>query len=134
MNILGSYEITYANGFKQIKNLISHDSYINIIKPTEWQIYELEKKNRWKPTPESKQLKKDLIAMFSATYFTDKSPLYEAYLTGYIDIGIAYKINLQPCKVVKIKQSNLTVIKNPSSVLLEFLNTLKEIQENHKIV
>ena len=132
MNILGTYEITYANGFKQIKHLISHDSYVNIIKPTEWQIYELERANRWKPTIESKQLKRDLITMFSATYFTDRSPLYEAYLTGYIDIGVAHKVNLQPCKVIEVKRSKTTVITNPSSVFLEFLNTLKIDKENKK--
>lgn len=55
INILGTYRIMYHNGIVQVKNLISHDDYLNFIK--------------------TNKVKMD-------NYFTDKSPLYDAIKDG----------------------------------------------------
>lgn len=99
MNILGRYKITYANGFVQYKNLISHEEYLSVIKTSESKIYDLEKANKWKPPVQSNQLRK-LVKSYGS-YFTDKSPLYDAYLTGYIELSIGKGFK-QPCKVETI--------------------------------
>lgn len=82
--ILGTYEITYANGISQYKNLISHDDYLNIIVPTEELIVELERKNKFRETKDSKELKKNLKDLFGGLWFTDKSPLFYAMLTNIL--------------------------------------------------
>ena len=84
--ILGVYQITYENGISQTKNLISHDDYLNIIIPTQDFIYELERKNKFKETKESKQLKNGLKNSFGSLWFTDQSPLYYAMLTNILTL------------------------------------------------
>lgn len=76
------YRIAYKNGVTQVKNLISHSDFIEIYKKTEDKIYELEKENKFKETNTTKKLKKDLKEMFGSEWSTDKSPLYDAFLTG----------------------------------------------------
>lgn len=83
MKILGKYQIIYWNGIKQVKNLIDHEDYINHIKPIYFKIDELEiiKKNK-----EAKLLKKELKDTYGESWFTDKSPLFEAISTSYLNL------------------------------------------------
>ena len=76
--ILGTYRITYDNGAVQVKNLISHEDYINIYKTTQDRIYDLEKENKFKETNTTRNLKKDMKEMFGSEFFTDDSPLFKA--------------------------------------------------------
>lgn len=109
--VIGVYKIIFDNGAKQIKNLISHDDYLNIYKKYQDEIYELEKKNKFKETSTTKQLKKDLIDFFGIEWFTDKSPYFDAINTGNIKVD-GYKQMFGPklidypiyynCKVEKI--------------------------------
>ena len=86
--ILGVYKITYGNGngIAQQKNLISHEDYLDIIIPQEKLIYELEKENNYRETKESKQIKNELKDLFGGLWFTDKSPLYYASVTGILSL------------------------------------------------
>ena len=36
--VKGLYQITYSNGLNQLKSLISHDDYMNVIRPLEIEI------------------------------------------------------------------------------------------------
>jgi len=83
--ILGIYRFTYKNGVSQIKNMISHDDYINIYKIYQDKIYDLERENKFKETNTTKQLKKDLKEFFGSEWFTDKSPLFNAIKTGNLE-------------------------------------------------
>jgi hypothetical protein len=83
--IIKTYRITYENDISQTKNLIKHSDFLNVIKPTEKLIYELERKNKFKPTAETKQLGKDLKNRFSDNWFTDGSPLFNAISSGVLE-------------------------------------------------
>lgn len=87
--IIDIYEISYQNGITQRKNLISHDDYLEIIIPTNDVISELERRNKFRETKESAQLKRDLKDMFGSEWFTDKSPLYKAIQTGILSLPSA---------------------------------------------
>ena len=111
--ILGVYRITFDNGVSQIKNLISHDDFLNVYKVTQDKIYDLEKENKFKPTNITKKLKSDLIEYFGAEWFTDKSPIFKAIKKGHIAVdGYGKAWGLGPelgvttmyykCKVEKI--------------------------------
>ena len=111
--ILGVYRITFENGVSQIKNLISHDDFLNIYKVTQDEIYDLEKENKFKPTNTTKQLKLDLIEYFGNEWFTDKSPYFHAIKKGHIAVdgygkswGIGPELSATTiyykCKVEKI--------------------------------
>jgi|ERR1035441_3645162 hypothetical protein len=109
--ILGTYKITYDNGATQIKNLISHDDFINIYKVGQDKIYELEKANKFKETNSTREIKKSLKGFFGDEWFTDKSPIFDAIKTGklkfdgYIKCG-GPKLRISPiyynCKVEQI--------------------------------
>ena len=99
--ILGVYKISYDNGATQIKNMISHDDFVNVYKVAQERIYELEKANKFKETASSKQLKKEMKYFFGPEWFTDKSPLFDAYKTGkmYLSPWQGGEIN---CKVEQL--------------------------------
>lgn len=94
--IIAKYKITYENGVIQFYNLISHNDFINVIKPTKDKIYDLEKENKFKPTIESNKLKEYLINTFSSNFFTTESPLFKALETGILVLPIGeYKCKLE---------------------------------------
>lgn len=67
--ILGVYQITYPGNVKQVKNLISHDDFINIYKVYQDEIYELEKANKFKESNTTKRMKKELKEFFGSEFF-----------------------------------------------------------------
>lgn len=101
LRILGTYKITYNNGVSQVKNLIDHDDFINIYKPIQDEIYDLEKQNKFKETKMSKYLKKVTKDLFGNEWFTDKSPLFYAIESGYIEL-LPYQGGVKKCNVVQI--------------------------------
>lgn len=91
--VLGRYRITYECGVIQEKNLISHDVYTDMIKPLQSDIYELElllsKKNVNKKSVKEQiqECKKEISnIVLSNEWFTNKSPLYTAHLTGILSL------------------------------------------------
>lgn len=89
--ILGTYEITWGNGFVQQKNLIRHEDYLNVIAPKraeayrlELEIYSLPKKSSEIRAKENRvrQLRREISQDFGSQFFTDKSPLFDAISTG----------------------------------------------------
>ena len=99
--IQGKYQITYNCGIVQIKYLITHDDYVNIFKVYKEKILEIETKNNFKETKETKSLKNDLRIMFGNDFFTDKSPLFDAYLTGILKLT-KNQGGVRPCKIIKM--------------------------------
>ena len=101
--ILGQYKITYHCGITQIKNLISHQDFVDTIKPKQQAIYDLEclKENKKANEHKIKQIKNELKEMFSDNYFTDKSPLFEAHLTGLLALP-EHCGGTKPCSVVEV--------------------------------
>lgn len=92
-NILGTYQITYQCGTIQQKNLISHDIYIDIIKPLNSEIYEFEillgKKNADKKSineqiQKCKKTISDIVLVDE--WFTTNSPLYYAIKSGILSL------------------------------------------------
>ena len=73
MKTLGKYQIIYDNNVKQIKNLIDHNDYLNIIIPYKDKIYDLQMVKDFK---QASILKKELLEMFGDEYFTTESPLF----------------------------------------------------------
>lgn len=92
--IKGLYQITYSNGLNQVKNLISHDDYLNVIRPLEIEIDFLKSTIKKKSKDKNEMAKKQKLhllkikcnSLFSGYYFTDKSPLYEAIETGILNL------------------------------------------------
>lgn len=80
---LGKYKIIYNNGITQIKDLIGHDDFENIIVPKSNEIHDL---MLVKNESQAKLIKQELYEMFGDDYFTDKSPLYGAFLTGVLSL------------------------------------------------
>lgn len=76
---LGHYKITYESGITQTKHLISHEDYLNIIKPTQLLIYQYSLVDR--DNPIISQLKQTLDKLFTEHWFTDQSPLWRAHST-----------------------------------------------------
>jgi len=77
------YKITYHNGISQVKNLISHDDFLNDIKPTYDLIYELEVEKKMKDVFYHK---KRLTNTYGHEWFTDKSPLFFAIQSGILEL------------------------------------------------
>jgi hypothetical protein len=79
--ILGKYQITYLdhNNITQIKYLISHIDFEDIVKPTQKEIHILLSTGK---KSEANVLKNALNLMFSSEFFTDKSPIFEACNNG----------------------------------------------------
>ena len=105
---LGQYQVTYANGTVQIMDLISHQDFIEIYQKKQDEIYDLNTHpdNRKPKTKEYhakkvSEIKKELKEMFGDSWFTDKSPLYEAYQTGILKLGANQGPN-QNCEVIKV--------------------------------
>lgn len=92
--VQGLYQITYQNGLNQVKSLISHDDYLNVIRPLEIEIdclkSTIKNKSKDKKEMDKKQelhlLKLKRNSYFSGDYFTDKSPFYEAIETGVLEL------------------------------------------------
>jgi hypothetical protein len=91
--ILGTYKITYQRGVIQYKNLISHDIYVDIIKPIISDIYDLEillgkknvnKKSVIEQIQECKKKISDIVLVDE--WFTNKSPLYNVIDTGILSL------------------------------------------------
>lgn len=99
--IKGKYQIIYNCGITQIKYLVSHDDYVNIFKASKERIFDIEIKNNFKETKESKRIKTELKIMFGDNFFTDKSPLYNAYLTGILELS-KNQGGYRPCKIIKL--------------------------------
>lgn len=98
MRIKGVYWITYDNGVTQMKNLIKHTDFRNIIRPKQKRIYELEllKKNRI-----ASILKSELTMYFGEEWFTDQSPLYGAARFGFLRLP-EVQGGTTECKIIKI--------------------------------
>lgn len=88
MKILGAYRITYPKyGMSHVKNLVSHDEYVNSYKPLnarkqelEIALAELNKKRHPDQADELRReigsIKAELYNMFGDEFFTDQSPLW----------------------------------------------------------
>jgi len=100
--IIGVYEITYQNGNCQIKNLISHDDYVNIYKSYQDKIFELEKENKFKESNSSRKLKLELKEFFGTEFFTTMSPLFDAISANVLTL-LPQQGGSQKCNVKKIK-------------------------------
>ena len=87
-------EITYANGVRQIKQVIPHDTFLTVIKPSKERIYLLEgelsnkkskltevERNAYKA--EIASIKERLLP-FASPFCTDQSPIYNAIATGIL--------------------------------------------------
>lgn len=83
---IGMYSIMYQGGVRQVKHLVPHAKYVDVWKPTQDMIYDLERANRWKKTPESKALRAKLVYQFGHEWFTDESPLHGALVTGVMSL------------------------------------------------
>lgn len=95
MKILAKYKITYPDygDMKQVKNLISHEDYINDIKPKykEIAILEVEQSNYSKKNEKYKlidrkisEIKSYIKKKYGDEFFTDKSPIWSAKENGYM--------------------------------------------------
>ena len=101
--VLGRYRITYPKyNVSQVKNLISHEDYVNIYIPMSSSIKELESEasslNRKKHGEKISELlktakskKKELSEMFGSEFFTTSSPIWESRNNG----GIMFLSNYQ---------------------------------------
>lgn len=98
--VLGKYRIKYVkSGIVQYKNLISHKDYVNIVKPFQQVINQLESDKHDKV---AKQLKGVMIKMFGDLWFTDQSPLFKAIKTQSLDL-LPQQGGSHKCIVEKVK-------------------------------
>lgn len=101
---LGLYRIVYPEPTEtiQYKNLIKHEDFLNVIKPTEEKIAELEKDKSNQSLSIISNLKKILLEDFGEQWFTDKSPLFFAIKSGILSLpknqGGDLKILIQKIK------------------------------------
>ena len=112
--IIERYRITYENHTFQEKNLISHEDYLQIIKPKNDAIYNLEISNK-KGINNSKiaKLKSELKDQFGSEWFTDQSPLYEAIKCHTLECGLCnkkYYASLERTKVLNVCESMLNSV------------------------
>ena len=80
-NVIGKYKLTYSSGISNEKDLIRHDDFVNIIKPTTHAIGGLDSK---RDKMLIGQLKGVLNELFGDNWFTDESPLYNGIETGIL--------------------------------------------------
>ena len=80
---LGKYKITYQSGVVQFKDLVSHDTFLNDIKPKQEEIYALESKGK---KDKAKKLKDLMKEWYGDEWFTDRSPLFRAVETGTLNL------------------------------------------------
>lgn len=81
------YKITYPTvGVTQYKRVISHYNYLNDIKPSYDEIDALEtaKKDKEENKKKASLIKKRLKATYSDSWFTDKSPYWDAIKSGIL--------------------------------------------------
>lgn len=94
---LDKFEIHYVEkDIKQIKTLIRHADHVDIIKPSSIRKEEIEidlrdkkfKKNKVKVAEHEAELALINVALsyFNFEYFTEKSPIYRAIKTGYLEL------------------------------------------------
>jgi len=87
-------EITYANGARQIKQVISHETFLTVIKPSKERLHSLEselsnKKSKLTEVErnackaEIASIKETLLP-FASPFCTDQSPIYNALPTGIL--------------------------------------------------
>ena len=90
--ILKVCKITYENGITQTKNLISHDTYINLIKPKLIEIADLEnelsKANKSKIKEIKFKIKELKNSITIKDYFTTESPLGKALHSGILKLPL----------------------------------------------
>ena len=82
--ILGKYLLHWTDiNVVQTKDMISHQDYVNVIKPTKLAIHELEALKK----PENKEMisaLKDKLKVFGDNWFTDESPIGKAIQSGVL--------------------------------------------------
>lgn len=93
--------VEYTNGFTQIKTLIPHEEYLNNIKVSNNAISNLRVKNRHKGIL-AKKLRKYLSDTYGDNWFTDKSPLYKAIFTGFMESPLCSSNTKIPCNLSKL--------------------------------
>jgi hypothetical protein len=85
------YQLHYpALGVIQHKTLITHDSFLNVYRPNKAlvELHTLENrlpKNKRSVSDEQCDISKKILKEFPDLFFTDKSPLYEALVTGVLN-------------------------------------------------
>lgn len=82
--IIDRYKIQYR-GVTQYKNLISHELYLNDIKPNQAIAYEKELK-LGKGNKETLKIKNYLKEKYGSEWFTDKSPIFESENNGVLKL------------------------------------------------
>ena len=112
--IIEKYRITYGNHIFQEKNLISHEDYLQIIKPKNNAIYNLEISNK-KGINDKKiaELKSELKEQFGNEWFTDQSPLYDAIKSHTLECGLCkrtYYVSLERTRILDMCESMLNSI------------------------
>lgn len=94
--MLGKYQITYECGTIQVKNLISHEDYVNEIKPELDKAYKYGVKN--KKDPRISKIKNYLNSKYGSEWFTNKSPLFKGISTGVLSLLTNdYKCKVEKC-------------------------------------
>ena len=106
--IIKTYKITYHNGFKQVKRLISSNDYDYILRPIQKAISIIEDSNKGKANKQSNSLKESLAIMFGydcGSCFKLASPLGESIKTGILSLtenqGGNHKISWEELKQPK---------------------------------
>jgi hypothetical protein len=90
-------EITYAaNGVTQTKEVIPHDTFLSVIKPSKERLYLLEGElsNKQLKLTEAERLSRkaeietlrQTLAPFASPFCTDQSPIYMALGTGILSL------------------------------------------------
>lgn len=104
--ILGTYKITYPtqSTVEQVKDLIDHEVFLNVIIPTKKAIVDLEvitnSENKEENTKKINELK-GILKPFGSSFFTTKSPLGKAIETGVLDLEMPWFTPIE-CKVEKV--------------------------------
>jgi len=104
--ILGTYKITYPTQttVEQIKDLIDHEDFVNVIAPTKKEIVKLEvtmtSENKEENTKKINELK-GLLKPFGTNFFTTKSPFGKAIESGILDLEMSWSTPIE-CKVEKV--------------------------------
>ena len=102
--MLDKYKITYTKqGVTQFKHLISHDDYINDIKPSydEIDVLETAKKDKEANKKLASDIKKRLKKTYTDNWFTDKSPLFYAIENGVLSLP-THQGGDVVCEIIKV--------------------------------
>lgn len=98
--IIAVYQITYANGVTQTKNLIAQASFYDVIKPLSFIADELDGLKRKR---EAAIIKSHLKKMYGEHYFTNDSPIFRAINTGMLQLP-EIQGGTHSCKVVRVPE------------------------------